>query len=416
MEILTADRQFPSVEEQMELYRRGAVSIIPEEELEEKIKDSIKTNTPLKVKLGLDPSRPDIHLGHTVVLRKLRQFQDCGHQVILVVGDFTATIGDPSGRNKTRPPMTLEETRVNGRTYFEQASRIIDPDKTRIVYNSEWLEEMSFRDVIELASNYTVARMLERDDFEKRYKAGEPISVHEFLYPLAQAMDSVELDADIELGGTDQTFNLLVGRTIQIAYGQEAQAILTTPLLEGTDGVEKMSKSLDNYIALEDPPEEIFGKTMSIPDNLIYKYFELLTDIPGDELESIKEQLDTGSVNPMNLKRRLGRELVALYYDREKGVEAEKQFDLVHKKKEVPDDIPEFTPETDEDGKAWIVHLITGADLADSNSQARRLIKQGGVRIDGEQVEDFGLNIEITDEFVLQVGKRRFVKIVPPEE
>lgn len=413
---MTADRQFPSVEEQMELYRRGAVSIIPEEELEEKIKDSIKTNTPLKVKLGLDPSRPDIHLGHTVVLRKLRQFQDCGHQVILVVGDFTATIGDPSGRNKTRPPMTLEETRVNGRTYFEQASRIIDPDKTRIVYNSEWLEEMSFRDVIELASNYTVARMLERDDFEKRYKAGEPISVHEFLYPLAQAMDSVELDADIELGGTDQTFNLLVGRTIQIAYGQEAQAILTTPLLEGTDGVEKMSKSLDNYIALEDPPEEIFGKTMSIPDNLIYKYFELLTDIPGDELESIKEQLDTGSVNPMNLKRRLGRELVALYYDREKGVEAEKQFDLVHKKKEVPDDIPEFTPETDEDGKAWIVHLITGADLADSNSQARRLIKQGGVRIDGEQVEDFGLNIEITDEFVLQVGKRRFVKIVPPEE
>lgn len=404
---------YPDVETQMEVFRRGAVDIIPEEGLEAKIKKSMETQTPLKVKLGLDPSRPDIHLGHTVVLRKLRQFQDCGHQVILVVGDFTATIGDPSGRNKTRPPMTLEETRVNGRTYFEQASGIIDPDKTRIVYNSEWLEEMSFREVIELASNYTVARMLERDDFEKRYQAGEPISVHEFLYPLAQAMDSVELEADVELGGTDQTFNLLVGRTIQEAYGQEAQVILTTPLLEGTDGVEKMSKSLDNYIALEDAPEEIFGKTMSIPDELIYKYFELVTEVSLDELDSIKQQLEDGSVNPMVLKRRLGKEIVAMYYNDERAEEAEKQFDLVHKKKEVPDDIPEYSPETSEDGKVWIVHLITGAGLADSNSQARRLIKQGGVRIDGDQVEDFSLNLPVEEEFILQVGKRRFVRITP---
>jgi len=404
---------FPDVGTQMRIFRRGAVDIIPEEELESKIKQSMETGTPLKVKLGLDPSRPDIHLGHAVVLRKLRQFQDCGHQVILVVGDFTATIGDPSGRNKTRPPMTLEETRVNGQTYFEQASRIIDPEKTRIVYNSEWLEEMSFREVIELASKYTVARMLERDDFEKRYKAGEPISTHEFLYPLAQAMDSVQLEADIELGGTDQTFNLLVARTIQEAYGQEAQAILTTPLLEGTDGVEKMSKSLDNYIALEDPPEEIFGKTMSIPDELIYKYFELVTDVPLTELESIRQQLTDGAVNPMVLKRRLGREIVAMYYDDDRAAEAEEQFDLVHKKKEVPDDIPEYTPDTDDDGMVWIVHLITGANLADSNSQARRLIKQGGVRIDGEQIDDFNLNLTVHDEFILQVGKRRFVRVKP---
>ena len=410
---MTAGQEFPDINTQMALYKRGAVDIIPEEELESKIKKSIKTGTPLKVKLGLDPSRPDIHLGHTVVLRKLRQFQDCGHEVVLVVGDFTATIGDPSGRNKTRPPMTLKETRVNGKTYFEQASRIIDPKKTKIVYNSEWLEKMTFRDVIELASNYTVARMLERDDFEKRYNAGEPISTHEFLYPLAQAMDSVQLESDIELGGTDQTFNLLVGRTIQESYGQEAQVILTTPLLEGTDGVEKMSKSLDNYIALEDSPDEMFGKTMSIPDSLIYKYFELLTDVPSDELDQIQHQLEEGSVNPMNLKRRLGRELVSLYHDEEKATVAEKQFDLIHKKKEVPEDIPEYSPDTGDSGEVWIVHLITGAGLANSNSQARRLIQQGGVRIDGDKVEDFGLNIPIENEFVLQVGKRKFVRIIP---
>ena len=410
---MSADGSFPEVKEQMAVYRRGAVDIIPEKELLEKLKKSKKTHTPLKIKLGLDPSRPDIHLGHTVVLRKLRQFQENGHQVILVVGDFTATIGDPSGRSKTRPPMTLEETRVNGRTYFEQASRILDPEKTRIVYNSEWLEKMSFREVIELAAHYTVARMLERDDFEKRYKAEEPISVHEFLYPLAQAMDSVELAADVELGGTDQTFNLLVGRDIQTAFGQTPQVILTTPLLEGTDGVEKMSKSLDNYIALEDPPEEMYGKTMSLPDPLIYKYFELLTDIPLDELQHIKEQLETGAVNPMEYKRRLARELVTLYHDEQAAHRAEDHFNLVHKKKEIPEDIPEYTPEKDKEGKAWIVALLTGADLAGSNSEARRLIHQGGVRIDGEKVQDETLNLPIRDDFVLQVGKRKFVRIKP---
>ncbi|HKJ66836.1 MAG TPA: tyrosine--tRNA ligase, partial [bacterium] len=359
---MTERTRFAEVESQMAVYRRGAVSIIPEEDLETKLRESRESQTPLKIKLGLDPSRPDIHLGHTVVLRKLKQFQDFGHQVILVVGDFTATIGDPSGRSKTRPPMTLKETRVNGQTYFDQAARILDPEKTRIVYNSEWLESLSFREVIELASHYTVARMLERDDFEKRYQANEPISVHEFLYPLAQAMDSVELSADVELGGTDQTFNLLMARDIQAAFDQQPQVILTTPLLEGTDGQEKMSKSLDNYIAIQDPPEEMYGKTMSIPDHLIYKYFELLTSIPLQELQSIQKELDSGETNPMELKRRLARELVTLYYDEDSAEAAEQQFDLVHKKKEIPEDIPEYSPDTDDEGKAWIVDMITGAN------------------------------------------------------
>lgn len=410
---MSSQPKFPDVNEQMDLYKRGAVDIIPEEDLVNKIEKSRELGEPLRIKLGLDPSRPDIHLGHTVVLRKLKQFQDCGHKVILVVGDFTATIGDPSGKSKTRPPMTLEQTRVNGRTYYEQATRILDPEMTDIRYNSNWLEDMSFREVIELASNYTVARMLERDDFEKRYKSNEPISIHEFLYPLAQAMDSVELGADVELGGTDQTFNLLVGRTIQQAFHQDPQVILTTPLLEGTDGVEKMSKSLDNYIALEDPAEEIFGKTMSIPDELIYKYFELITDVPLGELEEIKQQLDDGSVNPMNLKRHLAKEIITIYHDTEAADSAEKHFDKLHKKKEIPDEIPEFQPQTDAEGKAWIVDLLTGSDLASSNSEARRLVKQGGVRIDGEKVNDFNLNVPINEEFVLQVGKRKFVRITP---
>ncbi len=279
---------FPPVEEQLRQIRRGVVEIIPEEELVQKLERSYRTGKPLIVKLGCDPSRPDLHLGHAVVLRKLRQFQDLGHQAVLIIGDFTAMIGDPTGRSKTRPALTLEETRANGRTYFEQAAKILDPERTIIRYNSEWLGRMTFRDVIELAAKYTVARMLERDDFEKRYKAGEPIGIHEFLYPLAQAMDSVEIQADVELGGTDQRFNLLVGRDIQQAYGQEPQVCLLMPILEGTDGVEKMSKSLDNYIGITEPPEEMYGKVLSIPDHLIYRYFELATDIPTEELPAKK--------------------------------------------------------------------------------------------------------------------------------
>ena len=289
---------FPAINEQMDLIKRGAFEIIPEDELVKKLDSSLKKNIPLNIKLGCDPSRPDLHIGHSVVLRKLAQFQELGHQAILIIGDFTGMIGDPSGRNVTRPSLSLEETRQNGLTYFEQASKILHKEQTKIVYNSEWLGKMSFEDVIRLASKYTVARMLERDDFTKRYKGGEPISLHELLYPLAQAMDSVAIKSDVELGGTDQKFNLLVGRDIQREFGVEPQVILTMPLLVGTDGVEKMSKSYNNYIGISDTPGEMFGKTLSIPDELIYTYFELATDIPNQELSEIKNQLDGQKVNP----------------------------------------------------------------------------------------------------------------------
>ena len=305
--------QSPSLNEQMDLIRRGAAEIIREEDLARKIERSLSTHVPLRVKLGCDPSRPDLHIGHSVVLRKLRQFQDLGHHAVLIVGDFTGMIGDPSGRSKTRPPLSLEETRKNGQTYFEQATRILSTHKIQMLFNSEWLGTMTFADVIKLGSAYTVARMLERDDFEKRYRAGEPISIHELLYPLAQAMDSVAVRSDIELGGTDQKFNLLVGRDIQREYGQEPQVTLTMPILPGTDGVEKMSKSLDNYIGINEPPQQIYGKTLSIPDTLIYDYLLLATHVSGDELATVKRQLESGLVNPRDLKRRLARELVTLY-------------------------------------------------------------------------------------------------------
>ena len=323
----------------MDLIKRGVVEIIPEEELVKKIENSIKTGKPLRVKLGCDPTRPDLHLGHSVVLRKLRHFQELGHIAILIIGDFTAMIGDPSGQNKTRPQLSFEETRVNGQTYFEQAKKILLPERVEIRYNSEWLGKMTFEDVIRLASKYTVARMLERDDFTKRYKSGEPISIHELLYPLAQAMDSVAIEADVELGGTDQKFNLLVGRDIQREFGQEPQVIITTPLLVGTDGVEKMSKSLGNYIALNDPPFEMYGKTMSIPDELIYDYFLLTTDLSPAEIEQIKKQLQDPNVNPRDLKRKLAWELVRMYHGVEAANKAQDEFDKIFVKKEIPDEI-----------------------------------------------------------------------------
>ena len=293
---------FAPINEQMDLIKRGAFEIIPEEELVKKLEKSIQSGKPLNIKLGCDPSRPDLHIGHSVVLRKLAQFQSLGHQAILIIGDFTGMIGDPSGRNVTRPALSLQETRINGQSYFEQASKILSKEKTKIVYNSEWLSKMNFEDVIKLASKYTVARMIERDDFTKRFKAGEPISVHEFLYPLAQAMDSVAIESDVELGGTDQKFNLLVGRDIQREYGKEPQVILTMPLIVGTDGVEKMSKSYNNYIGISDSPKDIFGKTLSIPDSLIYNYYELATDISNKELLDINDKLNGNSVNPRDLK------------------------------------------------------------------------------------------------------------------
>lgn len=402
---------FPPVNEQMDVIKRGVSEIIPEDDLVRKLERSISKQKPLNVKLGCDPSRPDLHLGHSVVLRKLRQFQDLGHQATLIVGDFTGMIGDPSGRSKTRPPLTLEETRRNGQSYFEQATKILSTHKIQMLYNSEWLGKMNFADVIALGSKYTVARMLERDDFEKRYKGGEPISIHELLYPLAQAMDSVAIQADIELGGTDQKFNLLVGRDIQREYKLEPQIIITMPILPGTDGVEKMSKSLDNYIGIDESPKQIYGKILSVPDRLIFEYFILTTNVGGDELAAIKQELDDPSTNPRDMKRRLARELVALYHSSEAAAAAEEEFDRIFVKKALPDEIPEVSVAV-EDGKIGIVRLLTETGLSATNSEARRVIDQGGVSIDGERISDHFAMIELNPSVIVKVGKRRFARVV----
>ncbi len=405
---------FPPIEEQLQQIRRGVAEILPGEALVEKLKKSAANGRQLIVKLGCDPSRPDLHLGHAVVLRKLRQFQDLGHKAVLIVGDFTAMIGDPSGKSKTRPSLTFEETRENGRSYFEQATKVLDsdPDKLEIRYNGDWLNEMSFADVVRLASSYTVARMLERDEFEKRYKAGEPISIHEFLYPLAQAQDSVELASDIELGGTDQKFNLLVGRTIQEAAGQEPQVCITLPILEGTDGVQKMSKSLDNYIGITEAPEQMYGKALSIPDALIYRYVELATDIPTDDLEEWKQYAET---NPRDAKHDLALAIVKMYHGEEAANSARAHFERTVIRKDVPEELEEFAPKA-ENGTIGLLELIRQAGFAQSNGEARRLVQQDAVSLDGEKETDFAREIDLVAEapFVLKVGKRRFVRVVHP--
>ncbi|MEJ2193606.1 MAG: tyrosine--tRNA ligase [Ignavibacteriaceae bacterium] len=400
---------FPEINEQMDLIKRGAVEIIPEEELVEKLERSLKEKKPLNIKLGCDPSRPDLHIGHSVVLRKLAQFQSLGHQAILIVGDFTGMIGDPSGRSVTRPALTLDEARKNGESYFNQATKILDKEKTKMVYNSEWLGKMNFEGVIKLASKYTVARMIERDDFTKRYKSGDPISIHEFLYPLAQAMDSVAIKSDVELGGTDQKFNLLVGRDIQREEGMEPQCILTMPLIPGTDGVEKMSKSYDNYIGISDSPKEIYGRTLSIPDDLIYIYYELASDVSKDELLEIKKQLDDPKVNPRDLKRRLARTFVTMYHDKDAALQAEEEFDKVFIKKDIPDDIPEIKINVKEIG---VLDLLMEVKYANSKGEAKRLVNQGGVSIDGNKVNDMSSSIKLKDGMVLKVGKRKFIKLI----
>ncbi|MEW6061939.1 MAG: tyrosine--tRNA ligase [Bacteroidota bacterium] len=400
---------FPPLNEQMDLIRRGVAEIIPEEDLARKIEHSIKTNKPLNVKLGCDPSRPDLHLGHSVVLRKLRQFQDLGHNAILIVGDFTGMIGDPSGKSKTRPSLSLEETRKNGETYFEQARKILSEKNVQMVYNSEWLGKMSFSDVIKLASKYTVSQMLEREDFHSRFNKEEPISVHEFLYPLAQAMDSVAIDSDVELGGTDQKFNLLVGRAIQREYGKEPQVIITMPILPGTDGVEKMSKSLDNYIGINEPPREIYGKTLSIPDKLMYEYFVLATNIPNTELQEIHSLILS---NPREAKRRLARELVTLYHSKEAARYAEEEFDRIFVKKDIPDEI-ESMHVGSKGTRINILQLLTDTHLASSKGEARRLVEQGGVSINSEKISDPKFNLTLDGEKIVKVGKRKFLKIIP---
>jgi tyrosyl-tRNA synthetase len=401
---------FPPLNEQLDLITRGTAEIIRVEDLEKKIANSLRTGTPLNVKLGCDPSRPDLHLGHSVVLRKLRQFQDLGHQAILIVGDFTGMIGDPSGRSKTRPPLTIEETRANGQSYFEQAAKILSSQKIKMLYNSEWLGKMSFADVIALGSKYTVARMLERDDFERRYEKEEPISIHEFLYPLAQAMDSVAIRSDVELGGTDQKFNLLVGRDIQREYGLEPQVILTMPILPGTDGVEKMSKSLDNYIGITDSPRDIFGKTMRIPDKLIRDFYVLTTDIPSAALEEVTREL-AGTTNPSLVKRRLARTLVALYHTPADAESAEKEFDRMFKEKEAPEEMQEYVLPAAAGASVAIMQLLTDAGLVPSRSEARRMIDAGAVSVDGVKVADHTASVSITQPVVLRVGKRGFRRV-----
>jgi tyrosyl-tRNA synthetase len=395
--------------------RSGAAEIIPTDGLEEKLQLAQTQGRPLRVKLGIDPSRPDLTLGHTVVLRKLQRFLDAGHVAVLIVGDFTGRVGDPSGRSDTRPMLTQEEADANARTYLEQAGLVLDVDRAEVHRNAEWLGELDAADMIRLASSATVARMLEREDFRTRYQGGQPISVVELLYPLLQGYDSVAVRADIELGGTDQTFNLLMGREVQRFYGQEPQAVLTTPLIEGLDGVRKMSKSLDNYVALTDAPEEMFGKLMSLPDALITKYELLCTDLGGDDHERVVTGLADGSIHPNDEKRRMARTIVDLYHGADAGTDAEAAFDRVFRQHETPADIPEVAlpAEVLRDGRAWLPKVLVAAGRAASNGEARRSVAQGGVRLDGEPIEDPDAELapETLIGHVLQVGRRRFAKI-----
>lgn len=403
-----------TVQQQLEIIKANSVDLLPEDELVRKLERSVSTGKPLTIKLGLDPSRPDIHLGHAVVLNKLRQFQDLGHDVVLIIGDFTAMIGDPTGRSKTRTSLTLEETRENGKTYIDQASAILIAERTRVVYNSSWLDTLTFKNIISLTSKYTIAQLLERDDFTKRYRSGEPIGVHEFLYPLSQAYDSVAVGADVELGGTDQKFNLLVGREVMRAYGVEPQCILTMPILEGTDGVEKMSKSLDNYIALLDTPRDMFGKTMSIPDTLIVRYLKYACFADAKDVEDVEKGLSSGSMHPRSVKVDAARRIVARYHGRQAADDAVAEFERIFVKKDIPTDVPEWSPDYGQ-GIIPIVDLLAITGLASSKSEARRLIRQGGVQVNGERITDLSADIDVTIQQTVKVGKLRFLKVVPPQ-
>jgi tyrosyl-tRNA synthetase len=401
---------FAPVADQLAILRRGAVDLISEEELAAKLERSRETGKPLVVKVGFDPSAPDIHLGHTVVLRKMKQFQDLGHEIVFVVGDFTGMIGDPSGRSKTRPQLTREEVLENAETYRQQAFKILDAGKTRLELNSTWLEALGAAGFIKLAGKYTVARMLERDDFEKRFKANQPISVHEFLYPLAQAYDSVALEADVEMGGTDQLFNLLVGRDIMREHGQEPQVVLTVPLLVGTDGVEKMSKSLDNYVAVEDTPTDMFGKVMSISDELMWSYYELCTSLEVEQIERLRNEVASGDLHPKVAKERLAGIIVSDFHGEEAAAAAWAEFETVFAGGGLPDDVPSFVFDRAE--PVWIVEVVRECGFAASNGEARRLISQGAVSLDGERIEDETAVIPYDDvERVLKVGKRRFARV-----
>lgn len=402
-----------TIEKQMEVIKRGTVEIIPENELAEKLKRSKSEGKPLKIKLGLDPTAPDLHMGHTVVLQKIRQFQEMGHETTIILGDFTARIGDPTGKSETRKQLSEEEVKQNAATYENQIFKVLMPEKTTLVFNSQWLSLLNFADVIQLAARHTVARMLERDDFHKRFYSNQPISVHEFLYPLMQGYDSVELHADIELGGTDQKFNLLMGRHLQKEMGQEPQIAITMPIIEGLDGVQKMSKSLGNYIGIDEIPQDMYGKAMSIPDELIMSYFTLLTSVSMDKLRDIETRLSDG-VNPRDIKMDLARELVSFYHGEDAALQAEKQFKRVFQKRYLPEDMPEYhvLDEELEQGVIWLPKLLRIAGMCSSTSEAKRLINQGAVKVNDEKVTDSNKKIEPEPDIIIKVGKRKFIKLI----
>ncbi len=390
-----------NIEEQLRLLTRGALEILPEGGLKEKLRDAELENRPLRVKAGFDPTAPDLHLGHTVLLEKLRHFQVCGHQVIFLIGDFTGMIGDPTGKSETRPPLTHEEVLINAETYKEQVFKILDPAQTEVRFNSEWLNNLTAADLIRIAAKATVARMLERDDFEKRYKSGRPIAVHEFLYPLLQGYDSVALDADVEIGGNDQKFNLLMGRHLQEAYGQSPQVVMTMPLLEGLDGVQKMSKSLGNYVAITDAPREQFGKLMSISDELMLRYYELLTD---EDLDAVR------AMHPMEAKKRLAAKIIGRFHGKEAADAARLEFERVFSRHQVPEHLPEKTLPAEE-GRLWIVRALSESGLTTSNSEAVRLIRQGALSVDGKKILDKDFHLEPGGPYLIKLGKRRFLRL-----
>jgi len=397
--------------------RRGTVDLLPENEWQDRLKESISQNKPLRVKQGFDPTSPDIHLGHTVGIRKLKQFQEFGHKIVLIVGDYTAMVGDPSGQSSTRPRLTYDEIMKNAETYQKQFFKILDKSITEIQFNGGWFKKLDFMQIMNLAAQFTVARLLERDDFAQRIKNQTPISIHELFYPLMQGYDSVAIKADVEIGATEQKFNLLAGRTIQEAYGVRPQVILTMPILVGLDGQMKMSKSLGNYIGIDESPREIFGKAMSIPDRLIYDYFELASDVVLEELEKIKKELSKPDVNPMVIKKRLGETLVEMYHPKGSGTSAREEFERIFSQKQLPGDIPELSKKDLKklgfnDGKIFLVHLMSKCEMAKSNSEARKLILAGAVTLDGQRIDNSEYEFEVTKDMVLKVGKRRFLKLI----
>jgi len=399
---------FMSADSQYDILTSRTEEILPKKEFMFKLEKSVKNNIPLNIKLGCDPSRPDLHIGHSVVLNKLKQFQDLGHNIILVIGDFTAMIGDPTGRNKTRPQIDLKETKENSKTYISQVSKILNIKKTKIVYNSKWLNEINLNKLIKLSSKFTLAQFLERDDFSKRYKSGLPISLHEFMYPLAQAYDSVYLRSDIEIGGTDQKFNLLLARDLQREFNMEPQVVLTMPLIEGTDGVEKMSKSYENYIAFNDPPNEMYGKILSIPDNLIFKYFKYVSYLTLKEINDFELSLKTNKISHRDLKRKLAREIVSIYYNNKSASQAEENFDRVIVNKGIPKDIKIISISE----RIGLLDFLFDNNLISSKGEGKRLIKQSAIKLNDETVKDLHFNLEIKTEYIIKVGKRRFIKII----